>query len=201
MGDGLIDKKLVGVYKDYLKNNLSKKRYAHSLNVAAAAIKLAELYDGDRDKCYTAGLLHDIAKELPFEEQLNLAQSSELNVSDIELDSQPLLHAIAGAELIQRVFGIKSADIINAVRYHTVARGGMSKTEQIIYMSDLISEDRDYKDVKKMRKLAYSDLEKALYEALKFSLNDSVEKGNTIAVSTLEAYNELAAARKRKENK
>lgn len=195
------DKKQAGIYKDHLKNNLSKKRYTHSLNVAAAALKLADLYGGDRDKCYTAGLLHDIAKELPIEEQLQLAEECTLDVTEVELNSPPLLHAIAGSVLIQRVFDIKSTDIINAVRYHTVGRSGMSLTEQIIYMADLVSEDRDYKDVKKMRKLAFSDFEKAMFEALKFSMCDSVEKGNTIPTSTLEAYNEFALARKRKENK
>ena len=38
----------------------------------------------------------------------------------------------------------------------------MSKLEEIIYMADLISDDRDYKDVDKMRKLAYSDFERAM---------------------------------------
>ena len=63
---------------------------------------------------------------------------------------------------------------------------------QIIYLADLISDDRDYKDVKKMRKYSEQGLEKAMLEALKFSIADSVEKGNTIPISTLECYNDFA---------
>ena len=68
----------------------------------------------------------------------------------------------------------------------------MPKLSQIVYLADLISADRDYKDVKKMRKYAEQSLEKAMFEALSFSIKDSVEKGNTIPVSTLEAYNDFA---------
>ena len=192
MGDCLLCKKKVGAYKEYLKNNLSKKRYTHSLNVAAAAGKLADLYGGDRDKCYLAGLLHDAAKELSGDKQLELVKKSSLDVSVIETVSAPLFHAIAGAQLIEELFEITDWEILKAVRYHTVGRADMTMTEKIVYLADLISDDRDYKDVKKMRKTAFSDLEKAMYEALKFSVSDSIEKGNTIPVSTIEAYNQYA---------
>ena len=58
--------------KKFLKANLSQKRYQHSLNVAAECRKLAEKYGEDPDKAYFAGLLHDICKELPADEQLEL---------------------------------------------------------------------------------------------------------------------------------
>lgn len=188
----MLDKKLTGSYRAYLKDNLSKKRYNHSVNVANAAAKLAERYNENKDKAYVAGLVHDAAKELPVNDQLDLVLKSELNVSETEKRSVPLFHAIAGAELIQSLFDIHDEDIIHAVRYHTVACKDMPKLSQIVYLADLISEDRDYKDVKKMRKYAEQSLEKAMFEALSFSIKDSVEKGNTIPVSTLEAYNDFA---------
>ena len=76
------ESKQIGIYKKYLREHLSKKRYTHSLNVAAAAVELARKYDGDTDKAYTAGLLHDIAKELPAEEQLELVMQSQLDVCE-----------------------------------------------------------------------------------------------------------------------
>ena len=66
----------------------------------------------------------------------------------------------------------------------------MSKLDVIIYLADLISADRDYKDVNRMRKLADKSLERAMCEALRFSIADSVNKGNTIPIATLDAYNE-----------
>ena len=185
-------KKKIKAYKDYLKENLSKKRYTHSLNVAETALELAKEFDGDREKCYLAGLLHDVSKELDTEKQLYYVNKCPLDVCEVEKNAPPLFHAIAGSEQVKELFGIEDEDVVNAIRYHTTARENMSKTEQIIYLADLVSEDREYKDVKKMRKLAYTDIEKAMYEALKFSLTDSVQKGNTIPCKTLLAYNQYA---------
>ena len=188
----VLDKKITGKYKSYLREHLSKKRYNHSVNVANAAVTLAKKYGADPDKSYIAGLLHDTAKEMPIEDQLALVKQSDMNVCEIELSATPLYHAIAGAELIQTLFEIHDKEIIDAVRYHTVACGKMSKLSQIIYLADLISADRDYKDVKKMRKYAEQSLDRAMFEALKFSIRDSADKGNTIPCSTLEAYNDFA---------
>lgn len=178
-------------YKTFLKNNLSKKRYTHSLNVAAMSRELAELYGEDKDKAYFAGLVHDIAKELPREVQYDYAKKCTLDVSDIELSSTPLLHAVAGAQILSEKFGIDDIEVLKAVRYHTVGSAGMSRLAQIVYLADLTSEDRDYKDVKKYRKYAHTSLEKGMYEALRYSIADTACKGNTIPVSTLEAYNEF----------
>ncbi len=192
----MLDKKVIGKYKAFLKENLSKKRYNHSVNVAGAALELARRYNGDTDKAYVAGLLHDCAKELEISKQLELALRSELDVCDIEKKATPLYHAIAGSELVKTQFGITDKEIIHAIRYHTVACKDMPMLSQIVYLADLISDDRDYKDVKKMRKYADQSLEKAMYEALKFSIADSVSKGNSIPVCTLEAYNDFAALMK-----
>lgn len=188
----MLDKKVIGKYKAYLKEHLSKKRYNHSVNVAGAALELARRYGGDADRAYVAGLLHDCAKELEASKQLELAELSDLDVCDIERTAVPLFHAIAGSELVKTEFGITDKEIIHAIRYHTVACKDMPKLSQIVYLADLISDDRDYKDVKKMRKYAEQSLEKAMYEALKFSISDSVSKGNSIPVCTLEAYNDFA---------
>ncbi len=66
--------------KDILKIRLSKKRYVHSLNVAKTAEELAVRYGYDAEKCLLAGLVHDICKELPDEEQLELVRRSSFTV-------------------------------------------------------------------------------------------------------------------------
>lgn len=197
----MTDKKLIGKYKTYIKDKLSKKRYTHSINVANAALELARRYGADEDKAYIAALLHDCAKEMPVEEQLALAKHSQLDVSDIELQAVPLYHAIAGAEIARAALDVKDPEMILAIRYHTVGCGNMSLLAQIVYLADLISEDRDYKDVKKMRKFAAQSMEKAMFEAFRFSIKDSAEKGNLIPASTFEAYNEFAALMKQSEDK
>ena len=193
----MTDKKLIGKYKTYIREKLSKKRYTHSINVANAALELARRYGADEEKAYIAGLLHDCAKEMPVEEQLALVKHSQLDVDEIETKATPLYHAIAGAEIVRAALDIKDPEVILAIRYHTVGCGNMSLLSQIVYLADLISEDREYKDVKKMRKYASQSMEKAMFEAFRFSIRDSAEKGNLIPKSTFDAYNEFAAIMKR----
>lgn len=175
--------------KKYLKENLSQKRYQHSLNVAAECRKLAEKYGEDPDKAYFAGLLHDICKELPGEEQKSLVLESGFAVCREELETRSLWHAVAGAYFVKNIFGIEDIDIINSIRFHTVGRAGMSRLEEIVYLGDLISADRNYKDVDKMRKIVYSDLNKAMLEAFRFSIKSVVKKEGMLPICTVEGYN------------
>ncbi len=175
--------------KSFLKERLSKKRYVHSINVSAECVKLANLYGEDSEKAEFAGLLHDICKEFPPEEQYNLVIESKFSVCREELETRSLLHGIAGAYFIKKQFGIEDLDIINAVRFHTVGRAGMSRLEEIVYLGDLISAERDYKDVDKMRKLVYSDIDKAMLEAFRFSIESVLKKNGFIPPCTVEGYN------------
>ncbi len=175
--------------KAFLKERLSKKRFNHSVNVAQECEFLAKLYGEDTEKAYFAGLLHDICKEEENEVQLRLVEESGLSVLDEERESRPLWHAIAGAYYIKNEFGIKDIDIINAVRFHTIGRAGMSRLEEIVYLADLVSADRDYKDVDKMRKLAHTNIDEAMLEGLKYSIESVLKKGGYIPRYTFEGYN------------
>ena len=64
-------------YKELLSKRLTPKRYEHSLCVADEAVRLAKKYGGDADKCYIAGLLHDITKNASREEQIGRASCRE----------------------------------------------------------------------------------------------------------------------------
>lgn len=175
--------------KKYLKEILSSKRYQHSLNVAAECKKLAEKYGEDSEKAYFAGLLHDVCKEIAPEEQQRLIAESGFVVCREELETRSLWHAVAGAYFVKNVWGIEDIDIINSIRFHTVGRAGMSRLEEIVYLGDLVSADRDYKDVDKMRKLVYSNLDAAMLEGFVFSIKSVVKKGGLVPPCTVEGYN------------
>ncbi|MBO5103690.1 MAG: nicotinate-nucleotide adenylyltransferase, partial [Ruminococcus sp.] len=85
--------------------------------------------------------------------------------------------------------GIEDIDILNSVRFHTVGRAGMTRLEEIVYLGDLVSADRDYKDVDRMRKIAYTSLDRAMLEAFAFSVRSVVKKGGLVPICTAEGYN------------
>lgn len=176
--------------KEYLKANLSEHRFTHSLNVAAAAKKLAEINGADPDKCYLAGLLHDICKEIPPQTQYELMMRSGYLVSEVEIAAPKTHHAVAGAQFIREFYNITDPDICDSIRWHTVGRGGMTLYEKIIYMADLISDERSYPGAEEIRADTYSNLDRGLYEAFCFMLTDQVSKKRLIPQSTFDAYNE-----------
>jgi len=175
--------------KKFLKTHLSQKRYQHSLNVATECEKLAEKYGEDPEKAYFAGLLHDICKELPHEEQKELVLASGFTVCREELETRSLLHGIAGAYFVKKNFGVEDIDILNAIRFHTVGRAGMSRLEEIVYLGDMISAERDYKEVDRMRKVTYTNLDTAMLEAFTFSIKSVIKKGGLLPLCTVEGYN------------
>lgn len=181
--------------ESFLEEHLSKSRYLHSINVARECVKLAEIYGEDAEKAYFAGLMHDVCKELSFNKQHKLIINSQFEIDEIEFASKPLWHAIAGAVFIRDEFEVTDSEILNAIRFHTTAHGGMSRFEEIVYLADLISIDRDYGDLEKMRELAYSDISEAMREAMAYSILSSVKKGVYLPRQTVEAYNKYLYAK------
>lgn len=183
------------IYKEVLKKNLKEKRYQHCLNVAESAVMLAKKYGADVKKAYTAGLLHDITKELPKNEQLKLVSNFGIIMSGLEKETEKLWHAITGSFYIREILKINDAEIFDAIRYHTTGKEGMSLFTKIIYIADYISCDRDYYGVKEMRKAANTDLDYAVYIATEFTVNDLKQRGKQIHPDTLLAYKECLKKR------
>ena len=187
---GVIDLKYdIEKFKSVLEERLSKKRYIHSINVADKAKKLAEIWGADEEKTYVAGLLHDVCKDIPHSEQRKLLELSNKDVTDEELIIPQLWHGIAGEVYCRTVLEIDDEDILNSIRFHTVARKDMTLLEEIIYLADLTSADRDYPDVDYMRKLVKKDIEESMIYALQYSVSDVVRRKSLLPRHTIEAYN------------
>ena len=178
-------------YKLILQSRLNEKRYNHSLCVADEAKRLAEKYGGDADKCYLAGLLHDITKNASESEHLKLFETFGIMLSIVEKNAYKLWHAISGEVYLRNVLGITDEEILDAVRFHTTAKKNMSLTAKILYLADFTSLDRDYPDVDVIRSYVDESLEKAFIYALQYSITDLVELKKAVHPDTLEAYNEL----------
>ena len=179
-------------YKDILKSRLTPKRYHHSLCVAEEAVRLANKYGGDKEKAYLAGLLHDITKNAPPDEHLNIFKRFGIMLNDIEKNAEKLWHAMSGAAYIENVLKIDDKEIVTAVRYHTTARAGMTQLEKLLYLADFTSLDRDYDDIDVMREKVEISLEAALDYALSYTINDLVSRGKPLHLDTVNAYNENA---------
>ncbi len=178
-------------YVELLRSRLTEKRFFHSLAVAKEGVRLAEKYCCDTEKAYLSGLLHDICKDTPQKEQLQLFGQFGIILDAVEKNAPKLWHSLLGAEYIKRVLKLDDPEIIDAVRYHTTAKAGMNLLSKIIFLADFTSEDRNYPGVEDMQKAVDVDLDTAMYEALKFSVEDLIENNKEVHSNTLEAYEEI----------
>ncbi len=177
-------------YHDIIRGRLTPKRFVHSLAVADQAEHLAAKYGADVQKARVAGLLHDILKDTDRDSQLQILQDFDILLDTVEKRAPKLWHARAGAVFVENILGIHDTDILNAIRYHTTGRAGMSLLEVVLYLADFTSADRDYPDVDVMRRLTETDLHAAMDYALAYTIADLREQGRDVHPDTLACYQE-----------
>ncbi|AMV11693.1 phosphohydrolase [Geobacillus thermoleovorans] len=173
-----------------VKQQLTEQRYEHTLGVVETAVKLARQYGADAKKAELAAIFHDYAKFRPVEEmkQIILAQNMP---NDLLTYNSELWHAPVGAYLVQTEVGINDPEVLNAIRYHTSGRAGMTVLEKIIYLADYMEPGRRFPGVDDVRRLAEEDLNRALLQAVKNTIAFLLEKRQLIYPDTIHAYNSL----------
>lgn len=155
-----------------LKGMLPERRLKHSLNVSKCAVKLSEIYKCDKEKAEIAGLVHDCAKYFSDEQIEDCIEKFNVELDPLEVNNIALSHSVIGSYVAVDIFNIKDEEIINAIKYHTTGKENMSLLEKIIYMADLIEEDRNFPRVEELRELTYSG---KLEEALLLSFNNTIK--------------------------
>lgn len=176
---------------EFLINNLSEKRYKHVLGVAKTAKELATLNGVDENKAELAAMLHDIAKEMPVDEQMRILKKNNFNITEIEKASLQVLHGFVGEFLAREKFNINDEEVLKAVAYHTTGKANMTKLEKIIYIADYIEPTRNYPGVEKLREVTYKDLDKGVLMGINNTIKLLLDKDDVIHPLTIEARNYL----------
>lgn len=176
--------------REILRNTASDSLFAHCLGVEKTALKLAGLYGADSEKAALAGLLHDYAKGLSNEKLYRIAVENDL-ADELSLQEPGLLHAPVGAWLLKSELGIDDAEILEAVKVHTTGVAGMSLLGKIVYLADYIEPGRTQAGVKIVREIAFSDLEKALLEAVNLTIKKVLDRGKILHPNSISFRNSL----------
>ena len=180
--------------KGWLKRNLNEERYEHTLGTADMAERLAEMINLDKNKAKLAGLLHDCAKCFPNEKLFEIIHSKIPDVDECELLNYKTLHAPVSAYIAKEEFGVDDAEILSAIRWHTLAYCGMTDFEKIVFLADKIEENT--------RDLTFSGeclallkekngLDKAMFKCFEATIKSLVDRRLAICHITIDVYNEL----------
>ena len=192
------------------KNEMSEKRFFHTLEVEKMAERLGAIYAPDKiNTLRAAALLHDVTKECSANLQLKLCAEYGVPLTEQDTYSPKTLHAMTAAALIpERYPEFALPEVISAVRWHTTGRPDMTVLEKLIYLADYIDMSRKFEDCVALRNYFFSKdfdkmsdserlahLDDTLLISFDITIRGLLEKGAPISPETIGARNELAINR------
>ena len=179
--------------QEYLSTKLSVERLQHVLSVQEVAVDLAHAHKADVWHANLAALLHDSAKWMSTERLYREVERYGIRLDPIEKSNPALLHSLVGAELAMEKFKVTEFAVLEAIRSHTTGNPSMSLIAQVLYVADFAEPMRTYEEAHVVRKLAYTDLERAVHHVARAQIERLLEKGRTIHPNTLHTYNKMFA--------
>ncbi|WP_088102547.1 bis(5'-nucleosyl)-tetraphosphatase (symmetrical) YqeK [Halalkalibacter urbisdiaboli] len=181
---------------EIVKPHLTKHRYEHTLGVMETAIRLAERFGADKKKTELAAIFHDYAKFRDKEEMRLLVQNVLSDRLILEYGTE-LLHAPCGAYYVEHEVGINDSEILDAIRFHTTGRPGMTLLDKIIFLADYIEPGRTFPGVEHVRELAENDLDAAVVQAIENTIAFLMKRRQLIFPETVATFNSLVKDKKR----
>ncbi|MDD2233731.1 MAG: bis(5'-nucleosyl)-tetraphosphatase (symmetrical) YqeK [Desulfitobacteriaceae bacterium] len=176
---------------ELVSNSLSAEKLRHTIGVADFAGDLARQHGLDPERVRFAALLHDLAKEIPLEQQLVLARRwNLLDYPEDELSPQ-VLHGPLAAYCLEHQYGVDDQEVLAAIAHHTLGFPGMSCFEMLIYSSDLVEPNRDFPKVDNLRQALYHNIEQGTLVCMEHSLEYLKYSKKQIHPLTILTYEDL----------
>lgn len=133
-------------FEEIMSHQMSEKRFLHSLSVAKLCKELAHSHHLDEEKAYLAGLIHDVCKQMPIDQQRiwmthHMPQCLE--------EAPAIWHGYLGAYYASHTLHVKDLDILNSI-YHHVKGRDRNDYERILFIADKLDPSRGYDSSKEI---------------------------------------------------
>lgn len=174
----------------YVKENLSEKRYNHSVGVMERCEELAKKFNLDVETAKKVGIAHDIAKELTSEEKLEYIKQNNIEIDEMEKENTTLLHAKIGADIAQKKFEF-TKKMSTAIKAHTTGLPNMDMLSKILFISDRTSKDRNLPDIDYINKLLEKNIDETILYILDQKIELQIKKKASMHINTIKTRNEL----------
>ena len=194
--------------REAVSGSMSPKRFRHTFAVEEMVARLCALYCPEHTlEMRAAALLHDLTKELGTDEQISLCHLYGLEVTVQDRLSPKTFHArTAEARIRAEMPQFATPLLLNAVRWHTTGRQGMTLTEKLLYLADYIDESRTFPNCVLLRRFFWdakpedlpfeerlAHLHRTLILSFDMTVRDLLSENALIAQDTVLARNELLA--------
>ena len=177
-------------------NQLPSGLRDHISRARLAGRGLAERHQVDLTQTDLGVASHDLARALQGRELLREANRFGVSISDIERVNPVLLHGPVAAQWLEHEDGITDVEVLEAVRWHTTGRKGMSQVAKVVFLADKLDHQKveRYPPMEKVRSLADNSLDAALLEYINYTLGYLLRKGQPIHPASIGLRNELIIA-------
>jgi predicted HD superfamily hydrolase involved in NAD metabolism len=170
----------------WLEHHVTPPRVQHILRVEQLCGQLAQHHQLDVEKAKQAGLMHDLAKYFKPVRLLQMAQTEGLELDEILAGEPHLLHADVSAIVARDEFGVEDAEILEAIRNHTLGRPQMSPLSCVVYLADTLEPGRGTSaELEQLRKTSFENLVAAVWRTGEYSLRHLVEQQRMIHPRTI----------------
>lgn len=170
-----------------VKKRVPENRFNHILGVMKTAMALAQTFNVSEEKAQIAAILHDVAKFSDRDWMKSIIEKQQMDPLLLEYHSE-LWHAPVGAYVASYEFGVNDEDILNAIRYHTTGRPGMSDLEKVIYIADLVEPNRKFSGVEELRQLKDQGLNVMMEASVKHTIDFLESKNQPVYPDSLKCY-------------
>lgn len=188
------NKILIEKIEEYIKKNIPN-RLEHTLSVRDIALLISKTVkiDAPKEKIIHAALLHDCARHYNLEDMRKILTENGDVYSENE--SASLLHSKVGAVIAKNEFGIEDEDTLNAIKYHTTGRSGMSMLEKIIYSADYLDPTRNIEKTHVILDKILDNFDEGFIDVVIESVLYVFKTKRYLAPETIELYNECILRR------
>lgn len=180
---------LAGVERELAR--LPKGLREHVQRVRVLARELAGALGADAARVELAAAGHDLARAVAPDELLREAERLGIVPDAVEAAAPILLHGPVAAERLRREFGVRDAQVLQAVRCHTTAHPGLGLVGQVVFLADKLEPQKTAgrPALDGLLDLAARDPERAIAEYLTEELAVQLQRGLLLHPRAVEARN------------
>jgi len=180
---------------EYIKGAVSSELSRHLISTRDFALHLNVLHQLglDEDRIALAALCHDLARECPVEEMERQLWAKGIDPVSYGFVNPILLHSVLSVEIARDEIGVDDEEVLDAIRWHSTGRAGMSLLAKLIFVADKVEPSRSYPGVEELRALAVADPIGAFPRILGKLINWLIAELKPIDYNSILAYNEAVA--------
>ena len=176
-------------YYHELYKYISYKRVEHSYSVASLSYDIAKSNGVNPSKAYLAGLIHDIAKGLNEDEELEIMRKDFKEYID-KLGSWSY-HQFIATLVAKKEFNIDDEEILHAIKYHATGSSNMTKLDKIIYCADKLDPLRGWNSsslIKACKKDIDEGFKQVLFDNIRYFETHNKDYRNELTLSCINEY-------------